>query len=177
MKVRHAQIDGHIRGHEKYEDLVNILREMYGSSSDASMIRFMEGVQDVFRSEVESRSGRGETSQGEGWRREQKDAFSGRGAKWVKVDKDSEVWTGLVAKLSEWEELGESVESYRVNINQAGYAWMRYSGPRADNMAAFEVRIGGSKIDHPKHLYLVKGDIATSLEKLGGTPVSRSLES
>lgn len=176
MKVRHAQIDGHIRGHEKYEDLVNILREMYGSSEDASMIRFMEGVQDVFRSEVESRSGRGVASQGEGWRREQKDAFSGRGAKWVKVDKDSEVWTGLVAKLDEWEELGESVESYRVNITEAGYAWMRYSGPRADNMAAFEVRVGGSKIDHPKHLYLVKGDVAMSLEKLGGTPVSRSLE-
>ena len=39
---------------------------------------------------------------------------------------------------------------------------MRYSGPRADNMAAFEVRVGGSKVDHPKHLYLVKGDVAMS---------------
>ena len=64
---------------------------------------------------------------------------------------------------------------------QAGFSWIRFSGPRIDSQgnqsAAFEVRTGGSKIDHPKQLHYITIDqLDETIQPLGGTPHSLKLE-
>ncbi|NDB66134.1 MAG: hypothetical protein EB168_10805 [Euryarchaeota archaeon] len=106
------------------------------------------------------------------WRTEQKDLFSGRGRQWIYVPI-------------------EAVEAFREESNvheffdAHGSAWVRYAGPRlSDNvqMAAFEVRTLGSKIDAPQNLiYLPHDEIMLNefnLNRLedGKTPHQLKLE-
>ncbi len=86
-------------------------------------------------------------------------------------------------QLRIFEKDGEDVGNYRSWIEKAGYAWVRYSGPRGTEDAqelAFEVRIGGSKIDHPKHLVRFTAQMWDQLgenrQVLGGTPFGKNLE-
>ena len=108
------------------------------------------------------------------WRSEVKARFSGRGAKWVKVSIE-EIGSTLVSLGDE-----EDVRDYVSWISAAGFAWIRFSGPRVhggENCAAFEVRTGGSTIDHPRQLHYVP--VATLDDKisvLGGTPRTLKLE-
>ena len=107
------------------------------------------------------------------WRREQKGMFSGRGAKWVKVTLDA-----IEETLKRLEGNGIDCSAYRTWTTQAGYAWVRYSGPRVLDkvaMAAFEVRTEGSKIDHPQQLHYVPND-ELIIERLDGTPHSKGIE-
>ena len=58
-------------------------------------------------------------------------------------------------QLGLWEKDGDDVKDYMSWISKEGYAWVRYSGPRGTEDAqelAFELRIGGSRFDHPKHI-------------------------
>ena len=86
-------------------------------------------------------------------------------------------------QLGIFEKDGEDVSDYTSWINKEGYAWVRYSGPRGIEEAqelAFEVRVGGSKIDHPKHLIrftqLIWDQMEENRSVLGGTPFGMSLE-
>ena len=123
-------------------------------------------------------SGRGKSatqagSGGSDWRTEQKNMFSGRGAKWVKISLDS-----IESTLCKFEEDGIDCSNYRMWTKEAGYSWIRYAGPRVSGnvaMAAFEVRTGGSKIDHPKQLHFIAND-ELDIERLDATPHAKGLE-
>lgn len=106
------------------------------------------------------------------WRSEVKDRFSGRGAKWVMVSLEE-----IAPTL---ETYGHDVVEYRNWIDKAGYAWIRYTGPRVVNgvkSAAFEVRTGGSTIDHPKQLhYIAIHELDDKVSPLAATPHAMRLE-
>lgn len=109
------------------------------------------------------------------WRDKQKANFSGRGAKWVKIST-----VDIAPTLERFESNGIDCTDYRAWTTQAGYAWIRYAGPRVQNgvgQAAFEVRTEGSKTDHPKQLhYMYHLNLMDHVEALGGTPHSLGLE-
>ena len=107
------------------------------------------------------------------WRSEVKARFSGRGAKWVSVSLEE------IASTLEGFDLADCID-YRHWIDQAGYAWIRFAGPRVANgvkSAAFEVRTGGSTIDHPKQLhYIALHDLDDKITPLAATPHAMRLE-
>ena len=97
--------------------------------------------------------------------------FSGRGAKWVKVAVDD-----IIPTLEGFDDAAD----YMGWIREAGFAWIRFAGPRVANgshCAAFEVRTGGSTIDHPKQLhYIALHDLDEKASPLNGTPHAMKLE-
>ena len=107
------------------------------------------------------------------WRSEVKERFSGRGAKWVKVS------TEEISSTLEGFDLADCID-YRYWIDQAGYAWIRFAGPRVVNgvkSAAFEVRTGGSTVDHPKQLhYIALHELDDKIEQLPATPHAMRIE-
>ena len=105
------------------------------------------------------------------WRGEVKARFSGRGAKWVKVSVDE-----VLPTLENFDD----VTDYMGWIQSAGFAWIRFAGPRVangSNCAAFEVRTGGSTIDHPKQLHYIPVQLLDEkIEALNSTPHAMKLE-
>ena len=184
MKVRNAEINAHLLSSDSFEAMMASMVEIYNTCPDASRIRFIQAIEDQFKanSVARARTSSGSSSKGSGWRDAQKAQFAGRGAKWVKLTGD--MIHLLNIQLNAFEADGDDVEDYSRWINKAGFAWVRYSGPRGTEAAqelAFEVRIGGSKIDHPKHLFKVTADVwnnhlADHHSVLGGTPFAMKLE-
>ena len=118
----------------------------------------------------------GKTPDGDDWRSQLKARFSGRGAKWVIVPLKE-----INPTISEFESQGIDCNNYKTFIEANGGAWLRFAGPRIDSQgnqaAAFEVRTGGSKIDHPKQLHYIPIDqLDETIQPLGGTPHSLKLE-
>lgn len=109
---------------------------------------------------------------GTDWRSTLKARFGGRGAKWVKLDASH-----LNDTLDSFD---VDTTDYRTFIENAGFAWIRFSGPRIEGgnqAAAFEVRVGGSTIDHPKQLHYIPVDqLDNIISPLNGTPHSMKLE-
>lgn len=110
------------------------------------------------------------------WRNEQKVKFSGRGMKWVKVSIGS-----IIPTLDKFDYTGQTdTQEYRAWIEAAGYAWIRYNGPRikeGHQAAAFEVRTTGSKFDQPKELhYILDADLDQEITYLHSTPHAMRLE-
>ena len=185
MKIRHGNIDAHLTSDDNVDAFASMMVHMvqlYASCPDASKIRFIQAIEDQFKSHAPAR-GRtaGGSSTGSGWRSEQKAQFSGRGAKWIKLT--GPLMDMVKVQLGIFEKDGDDVSGYMSWINKEGYAWVRYSGPRGTEEAqelAFEVRIGGSKIDHPKHLIrftqLIWDQMEENRSVLGGTPFGMSLE-
>ena len=105
------------------------------------------------------------------WRSEVKERFGGRGAKWVKVAVEEVIGTA---------ESFEDSANYIGWIKEAGFAWIRFAGPRVANgvkSAAFEVRTGGSTIDHPKQLhYIPVSKLDDVIVPLNSTPHAMKLE-
>ena len=183
MKVRHSEINAHLVSSDSFEAMMAQMVEIYNSCPDASRIRFIQAIEDQFKanSQARARTSSGSSSTGSGWRDAQKAEFNGRGAKWIKIE--GRLLRHLNEHLDAWAEDGDDVEDYRRWIEAAGFGWIRYSGPRgteAEPQLAFEVRIGGSKIDHPKHLIkfsqLLWDQKADQHSVLGGTPFSMKLE-
>ena len=111
-----------------------------------------------------------------GWRSELKARFSGRGAKWVKLDNSC-----IEPSLQSFEEDDDiDCSAYRAFTQAAGYAWIRFAGPRIDlnqKAAAFEVRVSGSTNDHPGQLFYIAVDqLDNIIQPLEGTPHSLKLE-
>ena len=185
MKIRHGNIDAHLTSGDNVDAFASMMVHMvnlYKTCPDASKIRFIQAIEDQFKANAPAR-GRtsGGNSGGSSWRDHQKAQFSGRGAKWIKLT--GTLMDMVLVQLGIFDNAGEDTEDYRSWINEAGYAWVRYSGPRGTEEAqelAFEVRVGGSKIDHPKHLFRVTSQMWDQLEGdrevLGGTPFGMSLE-
>lgn len=123
-----------------------------------------------------ARSGRSSIPGVADWRSEVKARFSGRGAKWVRVEID-EIMPTINRLYTEKDIDGKDYTNW---IKKQGYAWIRFAGPRVAEgieSAAFEVRTRGSKEDHPKQLhYIAIEDLDDKIKPLGGTPHSMKLE-
>lgn len=95
--------------------------------------------------------------------------------KWVFVSLEN-----IQPTLTSLGEQGVDTEDYTKFIEAHGQAWIRFSGPRIDNgvkAAAFEVRTGGSTIDHPKQLhYIPLHDLDDAISFINTTPHSLKLE-
>ena len=183
MKIRHSEINAHVTSNPTFEAMMAQMVELYSTCPDATKIRFIQAIEDQFKANAPSRgrSSGGSTSTGSGWRDLQKAQFSGRGAKWVKLT--GEMLKLLNLQLNVFEADGDDVEDYRGWITKSGFGWVRYTGPRGTEDAqelAFEVRIHGSKLDHPKHLLRITcqmwNDLQGDRHVLGGTPFGKNLE-
>ena len=137
---------------------------------------FKRHLDKLIKSDIKPLCGRtAKAADGTDWRSVLKAQFGGRGAKWVKLSTDN-----IETSLNRFDEQDVDTQSYRNFIAQAGFAWIRFSGPRVDNgvqSAAFEVRTSGSTIDHPKQLhYIPTSDLDNVISSLNGTPHSLKLE-
>ena len=185
MKIRHNGIDAHLTSDDNIDAFGSMMAHMvqlYASCPDASKIRFIQAIEDQFKSHAPAR-GRtsGGSSTGSAWRNEQKAQFAGRGSKWVKLT--GKLHEMVLNELAIYESEGTDIQNYKGWTDKAGYAWVRYNGPRGTEDSpelAFEIRIRGSKIDHPRHLLRVSVEnwnkFEENREELGGTPFSMSLE-
>lgn len=180
MKIRHAEINGHLNDSTDFEAMMQQMVGIYATCPDASKIRFIQAIEDQFKAAAPSRGRSSNGSAGGStWRHEQKALYSGRGAKWKSVPTDSSAFEALRAKLNEFAADGIDIDSYQNHVSNAGYAWIRYSGPRgseAEPMHAFEVRTQDSRIDHPKQLLLLNNEQVQDLTTLSATPFSLGLE-
>ena len=183
MKVRHNNINAHLLASDSFENMMAQMVEIYNNCPDSSRIRFIQAIEDQFKanSQARARTSGSSSSTGNNWRDMQKAEFGGRGAKWIKLT--GNLLAQLHNQLEAFAEDGDDTEDYKGWIDSAGFGWVRYSGPRGTEAAqelAFEVRIGGSKIDHPKHLLKITAADweANSNDHsiLGGTPFAAKLE-
>lgn len=177
-KIRHPQIDSHLNSNPEFAAALNTIASIYATCSDTSLLRFRQAVDDQLKLNVQSR-GRSSSSSDNSWRSAQKELYAGRGAKWMKVLPDTPAFAALFNKVAEFSSMGEDVSNFQELTGNAGFAWIRYSGPRgseAQPLHAFEVRINGSKTDHPKHILQLTDAEVADLESLNGTPNSLNLE-
>ena len=183
MKIRHAEINSHLINDPAFNEFMEKMVKLYATCPDASKIRFIQAIEDQFKANAPSRgrASNGSTSTGSGWRDQQKAQFAGRGAKWIKLT--GPLMEMVKIQLGIFEKDGDDVGNYRSWIEKKGYAWVRYTGPRGTEDAqelAFEVRIHGSKIDHPKNLFRITQILWDQKEDdrsvLGGTPFGMNLE-
>jgi len=149
-----------------------LFQEFINDGGEPKVTSFKRHLDKLINQEIKGLCGRsGKTGLVDDWRSEVKLRFSGRGAKWVKVSVED--------ILPTLEEFDDSTE-YMGWVQTAGFAWIRFAGPRVANgshCAAFEVRTGGSTIDHPKQLhYIPVHDLDEKIESLGSTPHAMRLE-
>ena len=154
------------------ENILNIFNTFIEAGGLPKVTEFKKHLDQLINAEIKSLcSSRGKSAGDGGWRSELKARFGGRGAKWVQVSIEE-----ITATLDSYDDTVE----YRSWIDNAGYAWIRFSGPRVSNgtnCAAFEVRTGGSTIDHPKQLhYIDVNELDAKIKTLSGTPHAMSLE-
>ena len=164
------------------EDLIKQLFDLHlESGGDPKVTQFKSMIDGLIKTEVKPLCGGSRrTMSNDGsvattWRDELKLRFSGRGAKWVQVSIDE-----VMPTLALFDDEGVDTTSYREWVTVAGYAWIRFSGPRLHDgveSAAFEVRTTGSTNDQPRQLHYIDverlDDVVTPL---GGTPHSMKLE-
>jgi hypothetical protein len=157
-----------------YDDemIVGLFNNFVNEGGEPLVTSFKKHLDDLINVHVKKLCGRSaKTGVVNDWRREVKERFSGRGAKWVKVS---------VEEILPTLEGFDDVEDYTGWIQKAGFAWIRFSGPRVANgshCAAFEVRTGGSTIDHPKQLHYIPVQLLDEkIESLGSTPHAMKLE-
>ena len=158
-------------------DLITQLFNQFTQDGGSPKVtEFKRHIDQLIKSDIKPLCGRtAKAADGTDWRSVLKAQFGGRGAKWVKLSVNN-----IEATLDKFDNDGTDTTDYRAFINQAGFAWIRFAGPRVDNgvqAAAFEVRTGGSTIDHPKQLhYIPTANLDNVIEALNGTPHSLKLE-
>jgi len=150
-----------------------LFQEFINNGGEPKVTAFKRHLDGLINTDIKPLCGRsGKAGVDGGWREELKARFGGRGAKWVKVSIDN-----IEQTLAGYD---SSADAYRQWIYKAGYAWIRFSGPRVvkgNQVAAFEVRTGGSTIDHPKQLhYILVNDLDMTIEPLNSTPHAMKLE-
>lgn len=158
------------------ENILNIFNTFIEAGGMPKVTEFKKHLDQLINAEIKPLcSSRGKSAGGTGWRSEQKAKFSGRGAKWVKLSTDE-----IAGTLDRFDNEGIETADYRKWIEAAGFAWIRYNGPRVDGgnkMAAFEVRTVGSTYDCPKQLhYILDEEVDGTVTSLGGTPFAMKLE-
>ena len=159
---------------KQYDDemIIGLFNNFIEEGGDPKVTSFKRHLDQLINVKIKPLCGRSaKTGLVNDWRSEVKARFSGRGAKWVKVSTEEVALT-----LEGFEDVGD----YASWIETAGFAWIRFAGPRVANgshCAAFEVRTGGSTIDHPKQLhYIALHDLDDKVEALGSTPHAMKLE-
>ena len=164
------------------EDLIKQLFDLHlESGGDPKVTQFKSMIDGLIKTEVKPLCGGSRrTMSNDGsvattWRDELKLRFSGRGAKWVQVSIDE-----VMPTLALFDDEGVDTTSYREWVTVAGYAWIRFSGPRLHDgveSAAFEVRTTGSTNDQPRQLHYIDVErLDEVVTPLGGTPHSMKLE-
>ena len=159
------------------EMIVQMFQSFLTDGGSPKVTEFKKHLNNLINSDIKQLCARsGKSADGNDWRSVLKTRFSGRGAKWVQVPTDS-----VIPTLDRLDSEGFTTGAYRTHIENAGFAFIRFAGPRLafDNTqaAAFEVRTNGSTFDHPKQLHYIPVDQIDSLVKpLGGTPHSLKLE-
>ena len=159
---------------ETQSTIQQLFQSFIDNGGEPKVTSFKRHLDELINSEIKPLCGRSaKTGLVDDWRSEVKARFSGRGAKWVSVSLEE------IASTLEGFDLADCID-YRHWIDQAGYAWIRFAGPRVANgvkSAAFEVRTGGSTIDHPKQLhYIAIHDLDDKIESLPATPHAMRLE-
>jgi len=153
-----------------------LFNEFIEAGGQPKVTEFKRFFDKLVKDEIKPLCGRsGRTASGDDWRSELKARFSGRGAKWVLVP-----LAEINPTITHFESAGMDCDDYKTFIEAKGGAWIRFSGPRlheGKQAAAFEVRISGSTIDHPRHLHMIDVDVLDeTIRPLGGTPHSLKLE-
>ena len=159
------------------ELLVQYFNDHVAQTGDGRFTAFKKHMDDLMKNHIKPLSVRAGKSASDGsWRSELKSKFGGRGKKWYFVST-----TEIMSTLEKFSQ-SEDISQYKTFIEEQEKAWIRFSGPRINNgiqSAAFEVRIHGSKEDHPKQLHYIAIDqldeIITPFEA-GNTPRSLKLE-
>ena len=159
---------------ETQSTIQQLFQSFIDNGGEPKVTSFKRHLDQLINQEIKPLCGRsGKTGLVDDWRSEVKARFSGRGAKWVMVSLEE------IASTLEGFDLADCID-YRHWIDQAGYAWIRFAGPRVANgvkSAAFEVRTGGSTIDHPKQLhYIALHDLDDKIKPLPATPHAMRLE-
>ena len=163
------------------ENLIDAIKEAYGLSlaetGDASYTRFMNAIKKVgdFQLKPSVSSSRSNASAGTGWKNEIKQEFTGRGRQWFYVSLED-----VNPVLDKFDSDGCDTSAYRADINKLGKAWVRFAsvtGSEPSPQIKVEVRINGSKIDHPANRVNMPYD--NNIERLedGKTPFSLGIES
>ena len=150
-----------------------LFQQFIDNGGEPKVTSFKRHLDQLINADIKPLCGRSaKTGLVDDWRSDVKSRFSGRGAKWVSVSLEE-----IAPTL---ETYGHDVVEYRNWIDKAGYAWIRFAGPRVANgvkSAAFEVRTGGSTIDHPKQLhYIALHDLDDKIKPLAATPHAMRLE-
>lgn len=156
------------------EMIIGLFNNFIEEGGEPKVTAFKKHLDELINVKVKPLCGRSaKTGLVDDWRSEVKVRFSGRGAKWVKVS------TEEISSTLEGFDLADCID-YRYWIDQAGYAWIRFAGPRVVNgvkSAAFEVRTGGSTVDHPKQLhYIALHELDDKIEQLPATPHAMRIE-
>ena len=158
------------------------------ASGDNSFSRLTQAITQVMRNEVKplisnsknSSNTRPSQQKDNTWRSIQKSQFSGRGRQWIYVKLED-----INPSLDILESSGHDVSNYRKLVNDAGKAWVRYSGARTHtetgSLAAFEIRYQGSKVPQSSAFYIISHESAMNIsdsDRLedGKTPYQLGLE-
>ncbi len=166
--------------HEEPMNSSDLITQLFNQFTQAGgspkVTEFKRHIDQLIKTDIKPLCGRtAKAADGTDWRSVLKARFGGRGAKWVKLSVSN-----IEATLDKFDQDGINTAEYRSFINQAGFAWIRFSGPRLYNgaqAAAFEVRTSGSTYDHPQQLhYINTADLDNVIETLDGTPHSKKLE-
>lgn len=167
-------IQSNIQGEnmETQTTIQQLFQEFINSGGEPKVTSFKKHLDELINSDIKHLCGRsGKTGLVDDWRSEVKERFGGRGAKWVKVS--------IEEVLPTLENFDDTTD-YMGWIQKAGYAWIRFTGPRVangENCAAFEVRTGGSTIDHPGQLhYIPVHSLDEVISPLNSTPHAMKLE-
>ena len=158
------------------EMIINLFQSFTQDGGMPKITEFKKHLDQLIKTDIKPLCARsGKSADGTDWRSVLKAQFGGRGAKWVKLDNSH-----LETTLDKFDTEGLNTTGYRDHTAQAGFSWIRFNGPRINNgvqSAAFEVRLDGSTIDHPRQLhYIPVTDLDTVITPLGGTPNSMKLE-
>jgi len=167
-------IQSNIQGEnmETQSTIQQLFQEFIKDGGEPKVTSFKRHLDKLINQEIKSLCSRSaKTGLVDDWRSEVKARFSGRGAKWVKVSVDD-----ILPTLEGFDDTAD----YLGWIQSAGFAWIRFAGPRVANgshCAAFEVRTGGSTIDHPKQLHYIPVQLLDEkIEALNSTPHAMRLE-
>ena len=157
-------------------NIQNIFQAFVDNGGEPKVTAFKRHLDQLINSDIKPLCTRsGKSADGTDWRSDVKAKFGGRGAKWVFVSLEN-----IQPTLTSLGEQGVDTEDYTKFITDHGQAWIRFSGPRINNgvkAAAFEVRTGGSTLDHPKQLhYIPLHDLDDAISFINTTPHSLKLE-
>ena len=167
-------IQSNIQGENNMENsnIQQLFQLFIENGGEPKVTAFKRHLDKLINEEIKPLCGRSaKTGLVDDWRSEVKERFGGRGAKWVKVAVEEVIGTA---------ESFEDSANYIGWIREAGFAWIRFAGPRVVNgskCAAFEVRTGGSTIDHPKQLHYIQvSNLDDVIIPLNSTPHAMKLE-